>query len=115
MLKRSIASLVTSRYFCIRSTSFCWPLLHLISINRNYSDIKTNVELLFRNIESPTIPSVLKIKRAIRNQINHELNDGFSCIRTKCPACTLPTESTSVVRVDPKDQKNIYINKCTGE
>lgn len=86
-----------------------------VVFNRNYSDIKTNVELLFRNNETPIIPTVLKIKRAIKNQTNYELNDGFACIQTKCPACTVPKQSTDPNSVDAKDEKDIYVNKSTGE
>lgn len=110
MWKRFIISLV-DRNDCLRKTYLLWPIGNLISFNRNYCDIKTNVELLFCNSEMPTIPSVLKIKRVIKNKKNHELNDGFSCIRTKCPACTLPKANG----IDAKQQPDIYINKISGE
>lgn len=115
MWKRPIAPLITRMNGCIRKTFILSPFVNLVSFNRFYCDIKTNVELLFRSSEMPTIPSVLKIKRAIKNQADHELSDGFSCIRTKCPACTLSTQPTKADRVAAKDRKDIFINKSTGE
>lgn len=115
MWKRLITSPVVRRNRCLRKAHLFCPLTNLMTFNRKYCDIKTNVELLFRNNETPVIPSVLKIKRAIKSQTNYELNDGFACIRTKCPACTLPKQSATANNVDAKNENNIYINKSSGE
>lgn len=82
--------------------------LNYLQFKRVYCDIKTNEELLFSSSGSPTIPTVSKIKRALKNSHIHDHGDGFSCIRTKCPACVEPSIGVST-------EKHIYINKTTGK
>lgn len=86
---------------------------HWCQSKRHYCDIKTNVGLLFSSSDATTIiPSVLKIKRTIKNRGIHELDDGFACIRTKCPVCTDPTDRQNVS--DPLSHNKIFVNKTTG-
>lgn len=77
----------------------------VFEINRSYCDIKTNEELLFSKSAETTIPSVLKIKRTIKNSGSFEIQDGFSCIQSKCPVCDVNRKGVT---------NDIYINKTSG-
>lgn len=110
MLYRSLLTLFSNvRYQTSnRSFSHIEKCVHrrILELNRNYSDIKTNEELLFSKNSESTIPSVLKIKRAIKSAGTIETSDGFSCIQTKCPVCD---------REKKKTANDIFINKTSGK
>lgn len=86
-------------------------------LNRCFSDVKRNEELLFSSQGSGmVIPSPLRMKQTIKTGF-YDLIDGFTCIQTSCPTCpSAENQNKNDKKPGPsKVDKCLFINKTTGK